>query len=119
MQLSNKEREILNLVRQSNRCGTHINCVKISPSNSYEHELAKFNLCWELCKTGRKFITEAIFESYSGRADVLTLAGDVYEVVHSEKETSLLKKEQNYPPELDIHVLGAIKRNCLGNTKCV
>ncbi|MCH7561848.1 MAG: hypothetical protein IIC67_10885, partial [Thaumarchaeota archaeon] len=81
----------------------HRNCIKISPHDSIEHELAKFKLCRELIKEGKTILTEARFEGYKGRCDILVLdTGTVYEILRSETVKQLTDKVKKYPPELEI-----------------
>jgi len=90
------------LVRHSNRCGSHRGCVRLSTSVTWEHELAKTKLAWELMKRGHEVLTEAIFET-GGRADVLDLdTGIAYEIVKSESIDSLQAKARKYPQGISI-----------------
>ena len=57
------------------------NAIFVSTSNSYEHELAKFNTCWKLKKQGFDFITEAAENKTGLRRDVVCLnTGFIYEI---------------------------------------
>ena len=71
--------------------------IKINSHNTLEHELAKFFLCWELKSLGKEFVTEAIF-SNKKRADIFVLDDEeALEVVKSESEESIKRKEADYP----------------------
>lgn len=92
-------RDILNLLRFSNRSGSHVNCIRISTSNSWEHELQKIKVCWNLLKEKRKFLTEAIFLD-GKRADIIDLSkGEVIEILHTETVEEFKKKTDSYPIE--------------------
>lgn len=96
-------REILNLVRPSNRV---VNEVRCSESETVAHRLAKQAVCDWLAKEGKHFVTEAIFKDGSGRVDVLCLdTGVCYEIVCSEKEESLARKSLVYPKGLRLEVI--------------
>jgi len=76
-----------------------MNCVRFSAANSKEHEIKKAEICFELTKNNNYFITEARFIN-GGRCDILSLTeenGICYEIVHSESEKSILKKQSRYP----------------------
>jgi len=71
------------------------NTIRVNPSNSFVHELAKFLICWDLSSRGKHYITEANFET-GGRADILVLdEGEAIEIMHSETEEKL--KQKSYP----------------------
>ena len=73
------------------------NCVRLNASNTKEHEIAKFKLCWELLQEGKEFVTEAVFTN-GKRADIFVLdTGDVFEVLHSETKEMAQKKCEGYP----------------------
>ena len=65
-----------------------INCLFLNPANSLEHEHKKLDVCYEIQKSGAKFITEAVRNRRqpSGkekRVDVVDLASGLeVEVVH-------------------------------------
>ena len=93
---------IAELVRQSNRCGSHRNCVRMNPGSTLEHEMTKARLVFMLIAQGHEVITEAIFTD-GGRADVLDLdTATAYEIVCSEELASLERKAERYPEALDI-----------------
>ena len=76
---------------------TKENVIKINKNNTFEHELAKFLMSWELIQSGQDIVTEAIFQN-NKRADILALQdGVAYEILCSEKPENILKKEKEYP----------------------
>lgn len=90
------------LVRHSNRVGSHRNHVKISTGNSLRHELKKLEICYTLLEEDKEFLTEAIFEN-GKRADILVLDdAEAIEIVESESEESLTKKETSYPVSIQV-----------------
>ena len=71
--------------------------VKINTHNCFQHELAKFLLCWQLAKEGKEFVSEAVF-SNSNRADVFCLDDkEALEVLHSETLEMFKKKVVEFP----------------------
>ena len=91
------KRELLNKIRYTNRSGSHINCIRLSHANTWQHELKKVEVCWELLKQKKEFITEAIFENGS-RADILNLTdGIVIEILHTETVEKFKEKIKKYP----------------------
>jgi len=71
--------------------------VKINIHNTFTHELAKFLLCWEIAKEGKRFVTEAIFEN-NKRADILILDDEeAWEILHTETVEEFKKKLDEYP----------------------
>jgi len=97
-----KEREALNSVRISNRSGSHVNCFRYFKNNTKEHEIKKFEIYMGLIDLGHNLLVEPIFKN-GLRADILDLTDNTcYEIVNSEKEESLVKKEKNYPFPIEI-----------------
>ena len=92
-----RKRQVLNLVRISNRA---LNVLRISTSNSYIHEFAKWKVFWELRKSGHDVITEAIFVD-GGRADILDLERDglAIEILGTETVKMMEETKGNYPVE--------------------
>ena len=87
----------------SNRSGNHMGCVRISAANTYEHELRKFQICFELVKRGYEIVTEGIFEKGNFRADVIDCTNSViYEVLHTETLEQAKTKENKYPECFEI-----------------
>lgn len=85
--------------------------LNISAANSFEHEMMKAAVCYQLLKEGRHFLTEAKFTNNgkSGRADVVDLStGRILEIVNSEKEESIEEKRSYYP--LAVYVLTCNER---------
>ena len=78
------------------KMGTPLNAVRLNANNTYDHELAKFNICLSLARAGREFMTEAEFKM--GRADVVDVtSGEIIEVLKSESEDNLQLKARVYP----------------------
>jgi hypothetical protein len=74
--------------------------IKININNTFEHELSKFILCWELAKIGKSFVTEAIFSNNS-RADIFVLDDlEVIEILYSEDLKKLKRKINKYPCQI-------------------
>lgn len=95
-------RSSLNLVRFSNRCGGHVNCIRFSLGESWQHIAKKVEICCTLREMQHDFLTEALFLNGS-RCDVLDITeGVVYEILYSETEEQLAEKVKKYPLELAI-----------------
>lgn len=59
----------------------HINCIRIHPTESYEHFSEKCELAWNLFKAKKPFLTEAWTSDRKRRFDVLDLIDDIpYEI---------------------------------------
>lgn len=74
------------------------NAVFISTANSLKHELKKLEICYELKKAGKEFITEAEKNSRKGeakrRVDIVDLVtGDIIEV---ETNKRIKKKDATF-----------------------
>lgn len=91
----------------------HMNCIRINPSHSYEHEKAKFDECWKLAKERKKFICEGKLVRNGERPDITVLDTDGFhyhiEILCSETEERFSKKD--YPFE--------IKQVKVGDKKCM
>lgn len=101
--MKDKNREIINLVRSSNR---KLNCIVIYPNNNFEHEDVKCQICNKLHREGWNFYTECIFLNNS-RADILVFQNGVgycIEVLHTETEEEFNEKIKKYPK-----ILGVVK----------
>lgn len=73
-----------------------IDVIKISATNTFEHNMAVCKICIQLKKQGRKFITEAIFKG-GLRADVfLPEESLIIEVLHSETSKMFETKKKKY-----------------------
>jgi hypothetical protein len=96
-----KRNACTNLIRQSNR---KINEIRISSGESIAHQNKKIEICKKLQSEGKHFMTEAIFET-GGRADILVLdTFTAIEVVNTESNDSILKKQEKYPKGIKIEV---------------
>ena len=97
MDLMRKRNDAMRKIRMSNKVGSHRNCIRINVNNSFEHEITKLRICYDLIKSGKEVFTEAIFDNGS-RADILVLDDHkVIEVLCSEKEKDCLEKANKYP----------------------
>lgn len=104
MQRMRRKNQISQLVRVSNRSGSHWNCLRMNfgkADSSDEHEDMKYEAYKALRKRGVDVMTEAIFVE-NGRADLLTCSGIVYEILHSETDEEFQEKKKRYPKELEI-----------------
>jgi len=98
-----KINRILKYFDHGNRYGSHVNCIRLNPHNSYAHEFKKFELAWEALKDGRYFLTEAIFFDRNGIADFVDLSNMVVvEILHSETEEEFMEKIKKYPRVFNI-----------------
>lgn len=89
------------------------NIIKINKHNTFQHELAKFLVAWELMQNGQDIITEAIFNN-GKRADILSLNdGMAYEVLKTESMKSFNQnKNKLYPcPVIAMNAEQVIKQN--------
>lgn len=92
-----QKNKILSLLRFSNKSGSHQNCIRLNPANSWEHELQKVKVCWKLLKEKKEFLTETIFKN-NKRADIINLTDNIIiEILHSESVEDFNNK--NYPLE--------------------
>ena len=81
----------------SNKFGSHINCFRINLNNSFEHELKKFKIFWELRSQGHHIMSEAKLIG-GGIADLVDLdVGEVIEILHTETREQAKTKEERYP----------------------
>lgn len=81
---------------------SHINCIRLNPANTLEHEFKKVELCWDMLKNNQEFITEARFKC-GVRADIFEInAGIVWEVMHTEKEKSIQEKIEKLPKHIQL-----------------
>ena len=84
---------------------TKQNVVYFNTHNSVQHEMLKARLCFELQKTGVRYITEAPLNGRKGegKADILVLdTAEVIEILVSEKVNEVEHKTMKYPEELTI-----------------
>ena len=108
----NKKDEILfrhkmsRVIRSSNRCGSHLGCLKIWKGNTFEHEKTKFEICFKLINEGWDIYTEAIFET-GDRADIVAIGFGrcVLIEVETPKSAKAMEKKmltkENYPSEFE------------------
>lgn len=83
------------------------NCVKISASNTDEHELMKYKICRQLSKEKKEFITECIFKN-GKRADIV-VPGDlkILEILSSETRLECIEKVMKYPGDFEVVMIDA------------
>lgn len=86
--------------------GTKLNVVHLNAGSGWLHEISKCLICFYLLKVKKvDFVTEAEFKDKSlGRCDVVqvTLPARAFEVVDTETEESLIRKEKKYPLPITI-----------------
>lgn len=116
--LMKKRNDAIRFFEFTNISGSHRNCLKLSTANTKEHELKKFEICWELLKEGKQFLVEAKFASpYSGRPDIVVLDDHkVIEILCSEKEEDCVRKAEKYP---SLFVLEMIRTYDTKKTKSI
>jgi hypothetical protein len=76
----------------------HLNSVAINSGNTFQHELMKFKVAYDLVKEGRTIATE-LFLLNGARPDVIVLdlpTPMVYEIIQSESEEHAIKKTDRY-----------------------
>lgn len=83
----------------------YLNRVKTSTANSKIHENMKKEVCEELRKHGKHFVTEARFIG-GGIGDIFVLDDSrVIEILHTETNERFKKKLNYYPKSLSIEVV--------------
>ena len=103
--LLTKRNDAMREIRHSNRIGSQRNCIRINVNNSIEHEFAKLKICYELIKSGKEVVTEAIFNNGS-RADIVVLDDyKIIEVLYSESEVGCLEKARKYPDLFELEMV--------------
>ena len=108
-QLEYERRNAARFFEFTNISGSHRNCLRLSIANTKEHELKKFEICWELLKEGKQFLVEAKFAPpYSGRPDIVILDNHkIIEVLYSESEAACLEKAKKYPSLFELEMVRA------------
>ena len=102
-QVQKKRNEVSRLLRMSNR---NRNAFRWSSNETKAHIEMKFAICRKLKEWGHEFYTEAVFDDSGLRADVIDADdGIIYEVVNTESNDSILRKNRHYP--LEIRVVNA------------
>ena len=103
MRKQEQRNRVSRLLRTSNR---NRNALRWSSSETDAHIEMKFHICKQLKAWGHEFYTEAIFEPSGLRADGIDAdEGIIYEVVNTENNESLVRKQERYP--LEIRVVNA------------
>lgn len=108
-QLGYERRNAARFFEFTNISGSHRNCLRLSTANTKEHELKKFEICWELLKEGKHFLVEAKFAPpYSGCPDIVVLdTYTVIEILHSENEDDCKEKIKKYPSIFAVEMVKA------------
>ena len=105
--LLRKRNDAMREIRHSNKIGSHRNCIRINVNNSIEHEITKLRVCYDLIKSGKEVVTEAIFNNGS-RADIVILDNHkIIEVLYSESKESCLEKAKKYPELFELEMVKA------------
>lgn len=77
-----------------------VNQLRISKANSLDHELKKSEIFTKLIHSGLNVLVEPKCLDSRNRPDILvldTMPMIAYEIVKSESELSLIRKEKDYP----------------------
>lgn len=75
-----------------------MNAIHLNAKNTDSHELMKYQICRQLNREGKSFLTEVILEN-GKRCDILCLdTHTIYEIIVSETEKSQKEKVRNYYP---------------------
>jgi len=99
------ENKNLSYLKFSNKSGSHINCLRVYKNNSKEHELRKIEVCLELLKRDKRFLTEAVFRN-ERRADIFNITdGIIYEICKGKQR----EKKDSFPEDLEIRSIDANK----------
>ena len=78
---------------------------RINTHNTWEHEMAKCKMIYNLKKEGKEVYAEAVFKN-GGRADLFVPETyQVFEILHSETKAEALRKEDYYPDSVEIFYL--------------
>ena len=105
--LLTKRNDAMREIRYTNKAGSHRNCIRINVNNSIEHEITKLKISYDLIKSGKEIITEAIFVNGS-RADIVVLDDyKIIEVLYSESEAACLEKAKKYPDLFELEMVRA------------
>ena len=95
--MSNKDvmirvNQSLEEIRQSNKSGSHVNCIRLNASCSDVHNAEIIARCLEYLKLGVPFMTEAIFHN-GQRCDIINLSTqEIHEIMVSESESRFAAK---------------------------
>lgn len=92
----------IDLMRPQNK-----NCIKLNANNTDDHEFMKFQICRQLNKEHKEFITECIFKN-NRRADIVVLDDlKIIEILCSETTEQCKNKIKHYPDEFEIIMVNA------------
>lgn len=106
----NKQELINRVKKQLNRdsvYGNKLNAIRIHPTESFEHFLAKCIKCWELYQQEKPFWSE-VFTKGTNRCkfDILSpVENKTIEISHSDEDIDHSK--ENYPENLEIEEIKA------------
>jgi len=88
---------------------TKSNCVRLAAGNTEAHERMKFNICWQLTKERKEYMTEVYFKN-GKRADIVVLDDlKVIEVLGTETADQVLEKVKGYPGDFEFVYVDASK----------
>lgn len=99
-----EERKIFNLIRSSNRAGSHLNYFRAYMSENESHIDKKFNLWKKLRKLDYNCYTEAILKN-GNRLDILAVKegiGIAFEILESETKEECMEKLKDLPEGIEI-----------------
>jgi len=103
--LLRKRNDAMREIKYTNKAGSHRQCIRINVNNSIEHEIAKLHICYDLIKSGKEVVTEAVFVNGS-RADIVVLDDfKIIEILYSEDEESCLEKSKRYPSLFELEMV--------------
>ena len=89
--------EALQMIRISNRNGSHLNCIRLNNNCSPAHNDKIIEICKGYLRDNIPFMTEAIFLN-GYRADVINcFTHEVMEIMNTESDESILAKQSKYP----------------------
>ena len=101
----NKEAWRLNL-HEFELLNKHLDELAVVGSNSYAHELGKFNLAYRLNREGKHYLSEGVLRFGRGRCDIVDLhEPTIFEVAASESEASLHLKKLKYPARFGLEII--------------
>lgn len=82
----------------------HRNCIRINSNNTKRHEKKKFEICWELAKEGKEFITEGVFKESGIRSDIINLDEKIlYEIETNPRDFE--NRKSDYPEDFHIEMI--------------
>ena len=95
---------------------TKENVIYLNSHNSWPHERIKCQICYELRKQNKSFVTEAPLKG--GKADILVLDdAQIIEILYSETLQKAEWKVRKYPKGLEIIAVTSAEEYLTGNYK--